>query len=469
VHGRWTTRCCSAVALIALSCGTALAQTQAPLPFPSPTSSVKQNPSKLDKTPPAIVPARAVWTLVLNSQLSAPPAYDDTHVYFALEGNRIAAYTLPEGTRAWIVSAHPQLPPAAGDGLLFLVENGALVARRSVDGAVAWHLPLDDPLVVAPAYENGWLIVSTKSGVVAALRADTGRLIWQHGIGSPAHARPTIADDRVYVPSTDGRLVALRVDTGEPIWERRLGGAAFEVLSLGERIYAGSIDNYFYCVLARDGAIDWRWRTGGDIVGQPVADERHVFYVSLDNVLRAMDRKTGAQVWVRALPVRPIGPAVLAGSTLLVAGQPAQLRAFATKDGTPAPGEPIVPGAPAATATPIRSAYTPGIDIPVRPLVEGELGGAMPKKIPPEVEVAAANAPTPPKPVTLSGDAENAAAPHVIFDPVTRLPMVMMITKDIARGAGVTLVKREFDPPIATISPLPNMVMIAPQTTPPRR
>jgi len=416
---------------------------------------------------------RPVWTLVLFNQLSATPAYGDAHAYFPIEGDRLVAYELPAGTRAWMIPARLSHPPVAGGGFVFLVEGDALTARHATDGSVAWRLPLGagEAFAVRPAYDNGWLIAATTGGDVLAYRAADGELMWRRSLGSPAHAPAALADDRVYVPASDARIVALRVDNGEPIWERRVGGAPNEILALPERLYAGSVDNFFYCLMTDDGRIDWRWRTGGDIIGQPVADERHVYFAALDNVLRAMDLKTGAQVWMRPLPVRPITGPVRAGTTILVAGQPAQLRAFAAKDGTPVPGEPIVPGAPAASAPPRRpipSAYAPGIDIPSVDLVPADIAGALPHPTPSEIDLpsdggAAAKA------ASLSGDADMAAPPHVIDDPTTHLPMVLMITKEIARGAGVTLVTRSFDPPLAPVAPLPNMIMIAPAApTPPR-
>jgi outer membrane protein assembly factor BamB len=459
----WTTICCSAVALTALCSASVLAQPVSPRPHPAPATSEKAL-AKAAKTPPAMVPTRAVWTLVLNSQLIAPPGYDATHAYFPLDGDRLVAYSLPGGKREWIVRAHPLFQPATGDDLVFLVESTGLVARRAADGAVAWQLALSDPPIVAPAFDNGWLIVTTRGGQIGALRAKDGMIVWQRSLGSPAHATASLAEDRVYVSTTDGRLVTLRVDTGEPVWERQLGGAPNGILVSDDRLYVGTADNFFYCVLAKDGTIDWRWRTGGDVIGQPVADERHVFFVALDNVLRSMDRKSGAQVWMRPLPVRPSAGVVLAGSSLVVsAQQPAQLRVFTTKDGTAALGEPIVPGAPAQTAAAISSVYSPGADIPLVRLNEVELAAAMPSKIPSEVEV---DAPVAAKPAPIASDAETAAPPHVVDDPVTHLPMLLVVTKDVARGAGVTLVARDFDPPVTPLSPLPNMLMIAPDATP---
>jgi len=57
----------------------------------------------------------------------------------------------------------------------------------------------------------------------------------------------------------------------------------------------------------------------------------------------------------------------------------------------------------------------------------------------------------------------------VIEDPSTHLPMLLMITRDIARGAAATLVTRDFEPQLTPVLALPNLIQIAPvtPTTPP--
>src|SRR5204862_1189509 len=140
-----------------------------------------------------------------------------------------------------------------------------------------------------------------------------------------------LAADRIYIPTTDNRIVALQIESGEPIWERKLGGPANDILALADRLYAGSQDNFFYCVMAADGRVDWRWRTGGDVIGRPVADNRYVYFLALDNVLRAINLVTGGQQWMRPLPIRPAWGPAKAGSTIIVAGLPPSLRAFNMK------------------------------------------------------------------------------------------------------------------------------------------
>jgi outer membrane protein assembly factor BamB len=335
----------------------------------------------------------------LNNLLTVPTAYDETHAFFSIEGDRLVAYELTTGKQSWLVSARPIVEPAAGDGLLFVIAADTITALRAADGSVAWTLPIADKPAVGPVWDNGWLIVGTDGGELRALRATDGQLIWRRDLKSPLHGRPGLAADRVYAPTADGRIVALRVETGEPVWERRIGGAPNDLLALDERLFVGSTDNFFYCLLAKNGEIDWRWRTGGDVVGLPIAGDGYVYFVALDNVLRALSQKTGGQRWMRPLPMRPAWGAVAAGSTILVAG-PAAVRGFAMKDGAPA----------------------------------GELPLA----------------------------AEAAAQPHALEERALHRPMVLITSRDIAKGGSATLAERSFEPQLAPVTPLPNLVQIAP-------
>lgn len=391
------------------------------------------------------MPSETSWGLALNNPFTVPPAYDGINGFFSIEGDRLVAYDLIAGTQLWIIPAHPLQQPAAGAGLIFLVEPETLTARHIADGTIAWQIPFTEKLAVRPVWDNGWLVVASAGGEVGALRATDGELIWRRMITSPAHAAPALSADRVYIPTTDGRIVALRVDTGAPVWERRLGGAANEILAMDDRLYTGSLDNFFYCVMALDGRIDWKWRTGGDVIGMPIADEHYVYFVALDNILRAMNLVTGGQQWMRPLQLRPAWGPVRAGSTIVVSGQAAaSLRAFNAKDGI-AVG--TLTGVAAPPPPPPSPDWTPTDWDPAKPGLK------------------------PPAFLTLASDAEVAAVPHVVVHPSKRQPMVLLLFREIAKGASATLVVHSAEPTlIPALAALPNLIQIAPvaPTTPPR-
>jgi outer membrane protein assembly factor BamB len=367
-----TTICCSALALIALA------------------TDVERPPP-----PPALVPAQPVWTLALNRPLSAPPAFDASRVFFPLEGDRLAAYEVFSGKQLWVVDARTTHQPAAGDDLVFVPDTAAITARRATDGAVAWQFALERALAHRPIAESGWLLGVTDTGSVLALRAADGALVWRSELGVAVHAPPTIAEDRVYVPTGTGRVVALNISDGTVVWERRIGGIPNEALAAGDRLYVGSTDNFFYCLMTKDGRIDWRWRTGADVVERPVADDRRVYFVSLDNVLRGMNRISGAQEWMRPLPIRPTSGALLAGATIVVSGQSAIVRTFDVHDGNPT--------------------------------------------------------------ADINANDEVAAPPRVFAQPITGLPMLLIPTRNIARGAAATLIARSIEPAMVPAAPLANV------------
>jgi len=384
-----TTRCCSAVALTALS-----------------VVSLSGSEKKTISGPLSLIPARTVWTLALNNQITVPPVFDKERMYFAIDGDRMVAYTLNDGEQQWLVTAKPLVQPAVGDETIFSVESEAIVARRVTDGSTAWQHASADPPSAAPVWAHGWLVVSTSTNRVVVLRATDGEEIWTRDLGSTASAAPVVAADRVYVPTTDGRIVALQVESGEPIWERRLGDAAGDIVVVDNRLYVGSKDNFLYCIMTKDGRVDWRWRTGGDIVGLPAVDAHHIYVASRDNVLRSLDRITGAQQWMRPLPVRPVWGPVIVVDRVLVGGQSQTLHGFNTKDGQGAG--------------------------------------------------------------TLDAGAQVAAAPHVVGDPaVSLLPVVMVVTRDLAKGAGARLVTRRIEPQGEPLGgPLPNVIKMGTSATP---
>ena len=404
------------------------------------------------------------------------PAYDGTHAFFAIDGDRLVAYELVTGAQMWMVTAQPIMQPAAGGGLLYLLEAGILRALRVADGSLVWQIPFSETLAVPPVWDNGWLIVASTAGEIGALRAADGQLIWRRDIKSPAHARPALAADRVYIPTSDHRIVALRVETGEPVWERRLGGAPNDILALSTRLYVGSEDNFFYCVMGADGRVDWRWRTGGDVIGVPIADERHVYFVGLDNVLRALNLVSGGQQWMRPLPARPAWGPVRAGSTIVVTGRSATLLAFDVKDGA-AVGTLTGVLVPSTTVAPEPEldpdAAVPG-DTPA--LVDaGRLGGAARSAVSTSADLAESAEDGAPKAPfsfgTLDTLAEAAGPPYVFEHPSRGLPAVLLVFKDIAKGASATLVMKGLEPAlVAAVAALPNLVQVAPvtPTTPPQ-
>lgn len=254
----------------------------------------------------------------------------------ALEGGGLEAYDLLTGTRAWHLDITAAGPLAVSDEHLFFGAPDSLSAVDAKSGTTAWRADVAGYAGGPLAFGEGLLLGVVGPQSVGAFRARDGQMVWRRDFDAGIHTAPSLALNRAYVSLDDGRLLALDAGTGEPVWTRKLGGAPNEVLAVEDRLYVGSDDNFLYCLFARDGSTNWRWRTGGDVIGAPLSDGERVYFVSKDNVVRGLDRHSGAQRWKRALAGRPTRGVVGIAGVVLASGIAPRVWGFSMKDGTPA-------------------------------------------------------------------------------------------------------------------------------------
>ncbi len=312
-------RSCLVAALLASASGVAALQTTVPAP---PRST--------------IFPLVVAWSTELPAAPAARVGFDATQVYVPLRDGALVAIALADGQPVWNVERATSLRPAVGGGGVFIAEGDRVISLSSASGELQWVAALEAPISTPPLWDTGWLVVGGDNGDVVAFRASDGRELWRRRFDSAVRGELVISGERVYVPLDGALLASLDLLTGEPVWVQSFGGDVGQVLVVGEQVLTGATDNFLYSVALEDGAIRWRWRTGADVVGGPQVDQENIYFVSLDNLLRALDRRTGGQRWRRALPMRPSTGVKIIGDVLLVSGLTSEIVAFFAKDGEPA-------------------------------------------------------------------------------------------------------------------------------------
>jgi outer membrane protein assembly factor BamB len=284
---------------------------------------------------PSIFPLVTHWTVDFDRApvANAPPVSDDERVYIALRSGLIVARAVKDGSQVWQRPLVTDRPITLDNGLLFVVGGSAIQALRAADGSTVWTYPISSPSAPLLA-KGGWLIAASDTHVTA-LRASDGTVVWTRDVGI-VYRRPAIESDRLYVPADDGRIVAMDLHTGDPIWTREVPGTPGEPLATADHVYVGASDRQFYALKAADGELDWTWRVGANVLGAPAVDDKRVFFVALDNVIRALDRETGVQKWQHAIRRRAAsGPAVIEDVVLLASSSSGEIYAWLA-DGRPA-------------------------------------------------------------------------------------------------------------------------------------
>jgi outer membrane protein assembly factor BamB len=279
-------------------------------------------------------PLEVKWSAALPAPPAFAPAFDTQHVYVSLRSNHLVALRLSDGKAVWSVECPTTAAPAAGDGLIFVGNNDLIEARAAADGRPQWRRPIDGR-VLSLYWDTGWLLAASETGPLLALRASDGEILWQRDLGAPLEAPPAPSGDRLYLSLKDRRILALSLQTGEEVWAHKLAEPAVGILPVGDRVFVGARDNYLHSLEADDASTDWKWQTGADVLGVPVLDEKRVYFVALDNVLRGHDRNGGSMLWKRVLPMRPFTGPILSGQTLIMAGVASELHAYNAIDGKP--------------------------------------------------------------------------------------------------------------------------------------
>jgi outer membrane protein assembly factor BamB len=301
-----------------------------PAPPPTPQVTPRPGPPKPAELPPPTFPSALKWSETLTSGPVAPPLVFDGRVIVALQSGVLSSRTVADGREVWTAKLAVDQPVAADAGRLFVFTGASIHALDASNGVPVWTVEVGQPTAPVIA-RGGWVIVASGDRVLA-LRAADGATVWTKPVGAISE-RPAIEGSALYLPLTDGRLLAMDLATGAPSWERMVGAAPTEPLALPDRVCLGSDARHFVCLDAGSGADVWRWAIGTRVIGPAAADDSRIYFVAMDNYLRAVSRGSGNQRWKQALSFRPThGPAVM-GRQVSVPGITGELIGFAATTG----------------------------------------------------------------------------------------------------------------------------------------
>jgi outer membrane protein assembly factor BamB len=255
-----------------------------------------------------------------------------------LQSGVVIAHRDSDGAEAWHVDLKADQPVALEGKALLVAAGEAIHALASDTGAVLWRVPTGT-LTAPMLAQDGWIIAAS-GDTLSAFRSEDGSKVWTRETG-PLHVKPTIEADNLYVPLDDGRLLALNLQTGTDRWVRRLTvqptsavgappPALSEVLAFPDRLFVGAADRKFRCLNASNGALMWRFPIGVVLRGRPAGDASRVYTTSMDNVVRAFDRRSGRLLWQPSVPFRPTSGPVLIDTMIVVPGAASEVRAFDT-------------------------------------------------------------------------------------------------------------------------------------------
>ncbi len=176
-----------------------------------------------------------------------------------------------EGTTA-LESGLWEKPIIKGEKMYALNGQGLLTIDLPT-GSIDDRAPVALPVMAAPVYRNGTLILGGGNGKVLRYRMEDDGLLWKTTALGQIRS-PIIASDRaIYVSGYMGQVMAIDPSTGESLWTFKpavpsdlTSGPAL----VGDKLYVGGKRGYVYVVSAPDGILLSKFPCGAPVSKSPV-------------------------------------------------------------------------------------------------------------------------------------------------------------------------------------------------------
>ena len=315
---------------------------------------------------------RTLWTYDTGYTIASTPAIWKDMAVVGDASGKVYALSLKSGKVQWTFTTSNAVystPDVSGDVVVFASTDGTVYALKAADGKEAWRHTTDRPIVASPRVAGGMVYIGSSEGSFRALDLATGKPLWQFdGLAgfvetrplvydgkvifgawdqylyaldaktgrlawkwkgdkagtllSPAACWPIAANGKVFIAAPDRMLTAIDARTGEQLW-RSSAYAVRESIGLSQdqtRFYVRAMNDFFYAFSTAAAQPDKVWELnagfGYDINSAMLAEKDGVvFYGTKNDLLFALDAKTGALKWEHKLGTGVMNTVVPLSST----------------------------------------------------------------------------------------------------------------------------------------------------------
>lgn len=253
-------------------------------------------------------------------------------VVFAIDADGIvSAFRLDNGKKIWKKRLKPlnkddKSIAMKGAGVAVMDKKvyattgfGGVFALDMVSGKKIWRYEAGTPIRIAPTVAGGKVIIQTMDNLLVALNANDGQEIWRYkspleattlvGGASPAYSPE---EDVIIAAFSSGEIRAFKASTGSPLWNdmlisRKRNNSLASINTVkanpvidGNRVYAVGNNNILVAIDLRTGSRIWEKEIGG--TNQPWIAGKYMFILSNDLDLAAIETESGKIVWNTRIP-----------------------------------------------------------------------------------------------------------------------------------------------------------------------
>lgn len=280
------------------------------------------------------------------------PYLTGERVFAADHSGKVVALDRLSGKSVWKTSTGKKFsagPFLVEDHLFLTTSDAKIVAFDARSGREIWEKKVSSEVLAPLAGDQGIVVAHATDGSVTALTVGEGTEVWRVDHSTPALtlrfcSAPVVVDDKVLVGFATGKMLAFDLHTGTIAWERaisvprgrseiqRMVDISADPIVIGEHVYAITYQGKLAAVNVTTGELSWERDLSS--YQNMAHDENVLFITDNEHHLWAIDRFSGAIVWKQeALAKRYItGPAVI-NDRVVVADRAGYLHHIAIANG----------------------------------------------------------------------------------------------------------------------------------------
>ncbi len=231
---------------------------------------------------------------------------------------RIICLDARTGEELWThrTNSHVECTPVIADGKVYVGagDDGyyclALEPQEPGKAKVLWHLPGEKypDAETSLAAHNGKVYAGLGFGgkALCVLDAETGEEEARVELTFPAFSPPAISNGKLYLGTGDGDYVkvgtrgevrCIDLKTLKTDWTFEPGNAVLGSIAVaGDRLFFGCQDMHLYA-LDLGGKLIGKWNAHAAINGAPAVGEKHVYVITRNGTLAAVNRQSMNFIW----------------------------------------------------------------------------------------------------------------------------------------------------------------------------
>ncbi len=244
------------------------------------------------------------WQVAIPPAIFSSPAVVDGLVYFGGVDGSLYALDAVSGEERWKfpTSAPIFSSPTVWDGKVFFGgSDGNVYALDALTGSKEWEYKTAPELVSSPLVVDGTLLIGGRNSFLYALDALTGQKKWMYLAEGDIQSSPAVSQGVVFLSSAseNNNIHAVDLETGKVLWRATVGPAVSSIAIRDGVLYTASVRGQVAAGLIKGDSLLWSFQSEDQqpVISSPAVAEDRIITGDTSGLVRALDRRTGEELW----------------------------------------------------------------------------------------------------------------------------------------------------------------------------